>query len=139
MSTVNSPGATINTTNSASSNTPMPESVFHQRVDAILANIENAMDDVPCDIDAELNGGILTLTFENDTKVIVNRQAPLREIWVAAKSGGFHFKFDAATLTTTSPAAQRGWKDTRSSEALEVLLSRVVSEQSGNVISITFA
>ena len=117
----------------------MPESVFHQRVDAILANIENAMDDVPCDIDAELNGGILTLTFENDTKVIVNRQAPLREIWVAAKSGGFHFKFDAATLATTSPTAQRGWKDTRSGEALEVLLSRVVSEQSGNVISITFA
>ncbi len=117
----------------------MPESAFHQRVDAILATIENAMDDVPCDIDAELNGGILTLTFENDTKVIVNRQTPLREIWVAAKSGGFHFKFnDAAALATTSSAAQRGWKDTRSGETLEALLSRVVSEQSANVISITF-
>ena len=104
------------------------ESDFHQRVDAVLGRVESAMDDVECDVDAELNGGILTLTFENGTKVIVNRQTPNREIWVAAKSGGFHFKFDGAT-----------WRDTRSNEQLEFLLSSVVSEQSGDVIHITLA
>lgn len=107
---------------------PLTESDFHQRVDAVLARIESTMDDVVCDIDAEFNGGVLTLTFENETKVIVNRQTPNREIWVAAKSGGFHFKFDG-----------HAWLDTRSHEPLEVLLSRVVSEQSGHVISITLA
>ncbi len=107
---------------------PLTESDFQQRVDAVLTQIESAMDDVECDIDAELNGGILTLTFDNNTKVIVNRQTPNREIWVAAKSGGFHFKFDGLA-----------WLDTRSHEQLESLLSRVVSEQSGNVISITLA
>ena len=106
----------------------LTESDFHQRVDAVLARIEGAMDDVECDINAELNGGILTLDFENGTKVIVNRQTPNREIWVAAKSGGFHFKFDGAT-----------WRDTRSNEQLEFLLSSVVSEQSGDVIHITLA
>ena len=95
---------------------------------AVLARIESTMDDVVCDIDAEFNGGVLTLTFENETKVIVNRQTPNREIWVAAKSGGFHFKFDG-----------HAWLDTRSHEPLELLLSRVVSEQSGHVISITLA
>ena len=104
------------------------ESDFHQRVDAVLGRVEGAMDDVECDVDAELNGGILTLTFENGTKVIVNRQTPNREIWVAAKSGGFHFKFDGAA-----------WRDTRSNEQLDFLLSRVVSEQSGDVIHITLA
>ena len=106
----------------------LTESDFHQRVDAVMARVEGAMDNVECDIDAELNGGILTLTFENGTKVIVNRQTPNREIWVAAKSGGFHFKFDGAT-----------WRDTRSNEQLEFLLSSVVSEQSGDVIHITLA
>ena len=104
----------------------LTESDFHLRVDAVLARVEGAMDEVKCDIDAELNAGILTLAFENGTKVIVNRQTPNREIWVAAKSGGFHFKFDGAT-----------WRDTRSNEQLELLLSRVMSEQSGDVIHIT--
>ena len=66
----------------------MVESEFQKRVDDILALVESAMDHAKTDIDAELNGGILTLTFENGSKVIVNRQTPNREIWVAAKSGG---------------------------------------------------
>ena len=85
------------------------------------------MDTAECDIDAELNGGILTLTFANTSKVIVNRQTPMREIWIAAKSGGFHFKFDGAA-----------WRDTRSHEQMEALLSRVVSEQSENVFTFKF-
>ncbi len=106
----------------------MEESEFHQRVDAILSSIEAVMDDVETDIDAELNGGILTLTFENDSKVIVNRQTPNREIWVAAKSGGFHFRFDRNASA---------WVNTRSGEALAALLTRVVSEQAASVICIT--
>jgi CyaY protein len=112
-------------------NERMSESAFNDRVDKVLASVESALDAADTDIDTELNGGILTLTFANDSKVIVNRQAPLREIWVAAKSGGFHFRFDGAV-----------WRDTRSAESLSTTLTRVVSEQSdavdGKVISITF-
>ena len=104
----------------------MLESSFHNTVDAALIAIENALDDCDADIDSELTNGILTLGFEDDSKVIVNRQTPNREIWVAAKSGGFHFRHDGAA-----------WRDTRSGEQLESLLSRVISEQSGEVISIT--
>jgi CyaY protein len=78
------------------------------------------------DIDSEINGGILSLEFADGSKVIVNRQTPLREIWVAAKSGGFHFRFDGAT-----------WRDTRSGEALDALLTQVIAQQSGRVIPIT--
>ena len=109
-------------------NTPilLDESTFHARVDGVFAAIEAALDDGEPDIDSELSGGILTLEFDNHSKIIVNRQTFNREIWVAAKSGGFHFRFDGAS-----------WRDTRSSELLESLLSRVISEQCGAVISIT--
>lgn len=98
----------------------MRESEFHERVDALLLQLQTRLDDAEADIDSELSNGILTLTFENETKIIVNRQTPNREVWVAAKSGGFHFRFDAS-----------GWRDTRSGESLARLLSRVISEQAG--------
>ena len=102
------------------------ESEFHQRVDGILRDIESALEAVDTDIDTETNGGILTLEFANGSKVIINRQTPTRELWVAAKSGGFHFRFDGAV-----------WRDTRTNESLETLLSWVITEQSGVVMSIT--
>ncbi len=102
------------------------ESAFHARVDAVFAAIEAAIDGGEIDVDSEISGGILTLEFDNHSKVIINRQTFNREIWVAAKSGGFHFRFDGAA-----------WRDTRSSEQLASLLSRVISLQSGNVMSIT--
>ena len=109
-------------------NTPIPldESTFHARVEAVFTGIESAIDTAGSDIDTEVSGGILTLEFDNGSKVIVNRQAFNREIWVAAKSGGFHFRFDGAA-----------WRDTRSGERLEILLARVIAEQSGIVMSIT--
>jgi CyaY protein len=111
-----------------SAHPPMTESEFHQRVDAILDAIEAVFDGVEADVDSERNGGVLTLTFENDSKVIVNRQTPNREIWVAAKSGGFHFRFDRE---------RDCWVNTRSTETLSENLTRVVSEQAENVIYVT--
>ena len=102
------------------------ESAFHAQVDAVFAGIEEALDDGDADVDAEISGGILTLEFANHSKVIINRQTFNREIWVAAKSGGFHFRFDGAA-----------WRDTRSEESLASLLSRIISEQSDSVMSIT--
>lgn len=102
------------------------ESEFHACVDDVLATIENILDAVETNIDGDINGGILTLEFFDGSKVIVNRQTPLREIWVAAKSGGFHFRFDGAA-----------WRDTRSNETLDALLTRVIAEQSGEVMPIT--
>jgi CyaY protein len=124
----------------------MEESEFHKRVDAILGIVEAAMDDTESDIDAEFNGGILTLTFENGSKIIVNRQTPNREIWVAAKSGGFHFRHDMRYEKNAGEDNEKAnlpqqeltsWHNTRSGESLADLLTRVVSEQAGEVINFT--
>lgn len=108
--------------------TMMTESEFHYRVDAVLGELEEAIDQVDADIDSEQTAGILTLTFANNSRVIVNRQTPNREIWVAAKSGGFHFRFDGAA-----------WRDTRGGEQLDALLSRVLSMQSETAIALSLA
>ena len=73
----------------------MNESEFNDIVDDIFVEIEDAIEDAceetDADIDYETTSGILTLTFENGSQIIINRQAPLKQIWVAAKQGGFHF------------------------------------------------
>lgn len=120
----------------------MEESEFHKRVDAVLGTIEAAMDNASSDIDAELNGGILSLTFENGSKIIVNRQTPNREIWVAAKSGGFHFRYESPADTSVqnenfSEQTMMSWRNTRTGEPLADLLTRVVTEQAEEAINFT--
>jgi CyaY protein len=72
-------------------------------------------------IDFELKeGGVLELEFGNGSKIIVNRHGAARQIWVAARSGGFHFRWDGAV-----------WRDTRDGAELFAALSKLVSAQSG--------
>lgn len=107
----------------------MNESEFNDVVDDILVNIEDAVeeagDETGADIDYETAGGILTLTFSNGSQIIINRQAPLKEIWVAAKSGGFHFSFDQAAEQWLCNGKE-----------LFAALSEYCSEQSGQTITL---
>jgi len=97
----------------------MNESEFHGAVDAVLARVETALEREE-DLEVDLESGILTITCPDGTRIIVNRQTPNREIWVAARSGGFHFRFD-----------QGEWRDTRSSDELFASLERVIRAQAG--------
>lgn len=97
----------------------MNESDFHRAVDAVLARVESAVEASDA-LEVDLESGILTITCPDASRVIVNRQTPNREIWVAARSGGFHFRF-----------AEGAWRDTRSGEELFASLARIVRSQSG--------
>jgi CyaY protein len=101
----------------------MDESDFHRAVDDVLARIERAAESSDT-IDSDLEGGVLTLECAGGTRIIVNRQTPNREIWVAARSGGFHFRHDGAA-----------WRDTRSTEELFAALARIVASQCGEEIA----
>jgi CyaY protein len=87
---------------------------------SIGAALDVAADTSDADLDWSLNDGILTIDCGEGGKVIVNRHVPNRELWVAAKSGGFHFKDDAGV-----------WRDTRTAEALATVLTRLLQAQSG--------
>jgi CyaY protein len=99
----------------------MDETQFDALATQALQRIEQALDDSGIDADFELKeGGVLELEFGNGSKIIVNRHGAAREIWVAARSGGFHFRWDGAA-----------WRDTRNGAELFSALSKLVSAQSG--------
>ncbi|MEL0027971.1 MAG: iron donor protein CyaY [Perlucidibaca sp.] len=81
------------------------------------------MEDADGDLDFDMSAGILTLTAPNGSRIIINRQPATREIWVAAKSGGYH-------------CGRKGdsWFCSSTGETLPALLSRVVAEQGGGEI-----
>lgn len=63
---------------------------FDENIDDTLLAIEEAIDESGEDIDYDTISGILTLTFPDDTKIIINRQSATSQLWIAARSGGFH-------------------------------------------------
>ncbi|WP_415721097.1 iron donor protein CyaY [Photobacterium ganghwense] len=85
----------------------MNDTEFHKLADDVLMSIEEGIDASGADIEYETTGNVLTLEFENRSQIVINRQEPLHEIWLASKSGGYHFKY------------QNGeWRCTRSGEEL---------------------
>jgi CyaY protein len=101
----------------------MTDSEYLSRAEAVLTAIERAFDDLDADVECERSGNVLTLEFENRTKIIINLQPPMHEIWIAAKAGGFHFKF-----------VDSAWRDTRSSQEFFAALSQYASLQAGEPV-----
>lgn len=75
----------------------MTESEFNELADAVFQRIEQAIDDSDTDIDYDSNGTVMEMEFADGSKLIVNRHVPNREIWLAAKTGGFHYALDNET------------------------------------------
>lgn len=65
---------------------------FHQQVESVWEQIENLVDQQESDIDCEINGAVMTLTFPDDSQIVINKQEPLLELWLASRLGGLHFK-----------------------------------------------
>lgn len=103
----------------------MDESRFNQLADEMLARIEAALADSDADFDYELKpGGVIEVEFADGGKIIINRHTAAREIWIAARSGGFHFKPEGDT-----------WVNTRDGPHLIQVLERCMSEQAGEPVS----
>ena len=100
------------------------DALYRREADAVLASVEACVDrwlqDDVVDIDSARTGGLLELAFPNGSKVVLNTQPPLRELWLAARSGGFHFRRVGAR-----------WLDTRSEREMFDALSACASEQAG--------
>lgn len=102
----------------------MEDSEFNTLADQVLARIEAGLEASGAEVDFQLAaGGILEIEFEDDSKIIVNKHGVAKEIWVAARSGGFHFRWDGAA-----------WTDTRDGAELLAKLSRLVSQQAGALV-----
>jgi CyaY protein len=102
----------------------MDDKEFNSLADATLSRIELALEASEADVDFQLAaGGVLEIEFENGSKIIINRHGIAREIWVAARAGGFHFRWDGEV-----------WRDTRDAVELMEKLSMLASQQAGEQI-----
>jgi CyaY protein len=97
----------------------MNESDFDAQAGAALEALERALEQAELDFERK-GDGVLEVEFDDGSKIIVNRHGAAREIWVAARSGGFHFRWDGAA-----------WRDTRNGTELFAALSELISGQLG--------
>ncbi|MGK9065962.1 iron donor protein CyaY [Stutzerimonas chloritidismutans] len=103
----------------------LSEARFHDLVDAVQEAVEDVFDDSGLDVDLENSGGVLTVRFENGSQLIFSRQPALRQLWLAARSGGFHFDYDEENAA---------WICDANDERLGELLTRATQEQGGEAL-----
>ena len=105
----------------------MTDAEFMDRAEYVLQNIEACCDRINAstdtDVDNQRVGAMVTLVFANSSQIVVNLQKPLHEIWLACKSGGYHYKFDGLQ-----------WQDTKGQGEFFARLSSDASAQSGQVL-----
>ena len=102
----------------------MTDPQFMDEAEALLRAVEASCDRIndesQADIDNQRTGGMVTLSFSDRSQIIINLQKPLHEVWMAARAGGFHYKFQGGR-----------WIDTKNGSEFFLTLSRCASEQAG--------
>lgn len=124
----------MNMTETNMSEPKMSETMFKELVEDIIIQIEDAIEELDSDIDYESSDGILTIIMENKSQIIINRQTAALQLWLAAKSGGYHF--DYAGKNVGNNVEKSDWQDDRSGEAFLDTLNRCLTEQSGEKIEL---
>ena len=108
----------------------MTDTEFMDLAETLLKAVEVSCDRIndagDTDIDNQRVGGMVTLVFANQSQIIINLQKPLHEVWMAARSGGYHYKYSS-----------NEWIDTKGQGEFFSNLSRYASEQSG--VALTFS
>ncbi len=107
----------------------MNESEFQEIAEQTIEDIQDAVDNSGADIDYDEIGGVLTLEFEDGSKIIFSKQGAMNQLWMAAKSGGFHFDYDEA--------GERWICDSGDNEELYEMLSKLATEQAGEAITLS--
>ncbi|MGJ7612319.1 MULTISPECIES: iron donor protein CyaY [unclassified Variovorax] len=110
----------------------MTDIEYMDRAEAALSAIERGCDGIndasEVDLDNQRVGGMITISFENGSQLIVNLQKPLQEIWLAARSGGYHYRHDGLA-----------WVDTKTGEEFFGNLSREATLQAGQPLAFAAA
>jgi CyaY protein len=106
----------------------MTEAEFETLYRATIDKIEEALDEVDGELDCESGNDILSITCPNRSAIIITRQTPLRQLWMAAKGGGFHFNRELD---------ENAWVCTINGRRLESMLSEALQEQAG--VSLDFS
>lgn len=107
----------------------LTDAQYRQLAEALLSQVEQGCDrlndETALDLDNQRTGGLVTVTFANRSQIVINLQPPLHEVWLAAKAGGFHYKFDSARSV---------WACTKTGVNFFQHLNTFASQQSGETV-----
>jgi len=103
-------------------NPVITESEFNELIEHTFEALEEALDQIDADIDYQMSGSVLTVEFDNDTKLVFSRQPPTRQLWLAARAGGFHFAYDKAV---------GDWRGTRDGQLFRLFVVDQMKVQGG--------
>lgn len=122
-------------TNNSAQIDKIDDKQFHQIASHLLHSIEVSLEgaDEALDLDLDIarqGGNVINIVFRDRSVIVVNTQPPLHEIWVAAKAGGFHYRWAGTLLKPL-------WVDTKTGNELLADLSAFVSTQAGNDVRIS--
>jgi CyaY protein len=95
---------------------------YRQTLKTLEEAVETAINEQDKDIDYEAANDMLTLSFTNKSVVIISRQTAIQQLWMAARSGGFHFGFDPA---------RQAWICTTTAQTLNDMLEDICRQQGG--------
>ncbi|MBS0292746.1 MAG: iron donor protein CyaY [Proteobacteria bacterium] len=102
----------------------MTDLEFMDRAEQLLLAVEQGCDRInevsDADLDSQRSGGMITISFRNRSQIVINLQKPLHEVWMAAQSGGYHYRFDGAC-----------WMGSKGEGEFFAALSRDASRQAG--------
>jgi CyaY protein len=90
---------------------------------SVEATADRLLEDDVIDIDTQRTGGLLELSFPGGSKIVINTQPPLQEVWLAARGGGFHYRF-----------VDGAWRDTRDGSEFFAALSHHATQQAGKPV-----
>ncbi|MFP8968171.1 iron donor protein CyaY [Pokkaliibacter sp. CJK22405] len=105
----------------------MNESEFHQLVDETLDQVESLLDDAETDLDVDLNNGVLTVICENGSRIILTRQTPVKQLWLATRQDGFHFDWQEGE-----------WVENKKGGTLSSRLTEAFKDQAGETLAFSF-
>ena len=108
----------------------MNESELHELADATIESLQDAIDESGADIDFVESGGVLTLEFDNGSKIIFSKQPAMSQLWMAALAGGFHFNYDADNASWVC--------DSGDNEGLISMFNRLATAQAGESVNLVF-
>ena len=105
----------------------MTDLEFMDRAEALLSAVESSCDDIndasEADLDNQRTWGMITLTFRNRSQIVINLQKPLHEVWLATRSGGYHYRW-----------VESAWRDTKGEGEFFEQLSRDATAQAGQAV-----
>ncbi len=66
---------------------------FHQKVEQVWQQIEEKIDDEGLSIDTEIQGAVCTLTFDDESQIIINKQEAMVRVMACQQIRRLPFRF----------------------------------------------